>query len=230
MSRRSSTAASPSRPRAEFRPCWGQTPSDFLDQLARHWKTAPALVPAARATEELLGWIERERAAGRRPSDPFLHVAARLIYEQTRLLLPPDGAYRRPLADRLEKLNRGRPQAAKWRFPDWLRLADIVLAHRRLPLVALFREDPPSPDELVVEMELPYAARFVEKPPKKGTRTLRPSPLDGLFERAQLLLSAVSTDVAAAQNMLASLKAELRHLPRRPAGRETASTSTRKPA
>ena len=49
-----------------------------------------------------------EKAAGRRPADPFFHVAARLIYEQTRLVLPPCGGYRSELADRLEKLNRDR--------------------------------------------------------------------------------------------------------------------------
>jgi hypothetical protein len=72
-------------------------PSGFLEQLARHLKTAPALVPAARATEELIGWIECQMAAGRRPSDPFFHVAARLLYEQTRLLLPVPGHLRMQL-------------------------------------------------------------------------------------------------------------------------------------
>jgi len=171
-----------------------------------------------------------EKAAGRRPADPFFHVAARLIYEQTRLVLPPWRWYRRELADRLETLNRDRPQAARWRFPDWLRLADIVLAHRRLPLVALFGDDPPSPDELVLNMELPYAARFVDKPPNKGARTLRPAPLDGLFERAQRLMSAVAADLTAAKNILTPLRAEIDRMPRRPAGRETSATGARKQA
>lgn len=232
MIQRSLTAASASRVAAEFKPCWVQTPSDFLDKLARHLKTAPALVPAAQATEELITWIEREMAAGRRPSDSFFHVAARLIYEQTRLLLPTSGNHRHQLAERLQKLNRDRPQAAKWRYPDWLRLAEIVLAHRRLPIVALFNENAPGPEELVVEMEIPYAARFVDKPPRKGVKTLRPAPLDGLFERAQMLISAVSADVIAAKNMLAHLQAELKRMPRRrPVGQETSTnTAVRKQA
>ena len=230
MIQRSLTAASPSRPPAEFKPFWVQEPADFLNQLAVHLKTAPALVPVERATEELIGWIERERAAGRRPADPFFHVAARLIYEQTRLVLPPWRWYRRELADRLETLNRDRPQAARWRFPDWLRLADIVLAHRRLPLVALFGDDPPSPDELVLNMELPYAARFVDKPPNKGARTLRPAPLDALLERAQMLMSAVAADLIAAKHILTPLRAEIDRMPRRPAGRETSATGAWKQA
>jgi hypothetical protein len=224
------TAVSPSRAPTEFRPFWVQTPAHFLEQLAHHLKTVPALVPSERATEELITWIEQEVLTGRRPSDPFFHVAARLLYEQTRLRLPPPGDHRRRLAEHLEKLNRDRPQAAKWRYPDWLRLADIVLAHRRLPMVALFSEHPPSPEELVLEMELPYAARFVDKPPKKGAKTLRPAPLDTLLERAQLLISAVSADVTAAKNMLAPLKAEMQRMPRRPAGREASRTTARKQA
>lgn len=231
MIQRSLTAVSPSRTPAEFKPFWVQTPADFLEQLARYLKTVPALAPSHRATEELIGWIEREMAARRRPADAFFHVAARLVYEHTRLLLPPSDSQRALLVKRLERLNRDRPQAAKWRYPDWLRLADIVLAHRRLPVAALFSDHPPSPEELVCEMELPYAARFVDQPPRKDAKTLRPAPLDGLFERAQMLLSAVSADVAAAKDMLAPLQAELKRMPRRPAGRESsASSAARKQA
>lgn len=97
-------------------------------------------------------------------------------------------------------------------------------------MLPLFGDHPPNPDELVVEMELRYAARFVGKPPGKGARTLRPAPLDGLFERAQMLMSAVSADLAAGQSMLAPLQAEMKRMPRRPAGREISATAGRKQA
>ena len=76
---------------------------------------------------------------------------------------------------------------------------------------------------------MPYAARWVaDKPPKKGARTLRPAPLEGLFERAQMLMSAVAADLTAAKNILAPLKAEVDRMPHhRPAGRETSRTSAR---
>lgn len=222
--------ALPSRTPAAFDPGSVESPPDFLEQLAQHLKTVPALVPPARATEELIAWIERETAARRRPSDPFFHVAARLIYEETRLVLPLDGGYRHEMACLLRNVNRNRAQAKRWDYTDWLRLADIVLAHRRLPLVALFSDDPPSPNEVVLQIELPYAARFVDKPPKKGVRTLRAAPLEGLFERAQVLLAAVSADVKAAQDMLAPLQTERKRIPSRPAASETSASPARKRA
>jgi hypothetical protein len=91
-------------------------------------------------------------------SIPFLRVAARLVYEQAWIALPPSRDDVWALAERLRRENRGRPQASKWEDRDWVRLARLVLERRHIPTVALFGDNPPSAEQIIREVEIPFAA------------------------------------------------------------------------
>jgi hypothetical protein len=90
------------------------SPADFLRALARRLRTTPERVPAARATEEMLSWIETCTAAGLKLEPVFLHTAFRLVYEHARLVIGPNRDQIDALAERLSAINTNRPQAAKW--------------------------------------------------------------------------------------------------------------------
>src|SRR5664279_5172615 len=66
------------------------SPRDWLGALATRLHTTPERVPAPRATEELITWLEGMASAGVTIPAPFLQVAARLVYEQARLALAPN--------------------------------------------------------------------------------------------------------------------------------------------
>lgn len=182
------------------------TPWAFLCALAKRLHTTPERVPSERATEELIAWLESRTSAGETVPAPFLRVAARLVYEQARLVLPPPQDVVFAVADRLRAENRSRPQAAAWERRDWLKLARLVLEDRRLPTAAFFREEPPTPLELIVNMELPFAARYVEEAPDSEARRLATPPLPALLERAEQLLLAVAGEVEEAKTMLDELR------------------------
>ena len=109
------------------------SPADFLRTIARRLLTTPERVPAARATEELLSWIETCTAEGVKPQPVFLHAAFRLVYEHARLVIGPSSDQIDALAERLAAINANRPQAEKWTCPHWRKLAPLVLENRRLP-------------------------------------------------------------------------------------------------
>lgn len=128
------------------------SPWSFLCVLAKRLHTTPDRVPAQRAIKELIAWLEGVAAAGQPLPAPFLRVAARLVYEHARLVLPPTQDDVFALAERLRARNRGRPQAAAWQRRDWLKLARLVLENRRLPTAALFREDSLSPQQVLLNV------------------------------------------------------------------------------
>ena len=194
------------------------SPWDFLCALARRLHTAPDRVPAQRATEELIAWLEATTAAGMPVPVRFLRVAARLVYEHAKLTLPPGQDDVFALAERLKADNNGRPQAATWQPSDWLKLARLVLEKRRLGTDAFFREVPPTPEEVVRNVELPFAARYVEEALPPDARQLSSPPLSALLERAEQLLIAAADDIAEAQAMLDDLRTSA-GVPRRPPGR-----------
>jgi len=192
-----------------------ESPWEFLCALARRLHTTPDRVPAQRATEELITWLEATASAGMPvPPAPFLQVAARLVYEQTRLAMPPGQDDVFALAERLKAENQGRPQAATWQPGDWLKLARLVLDRRRLPTASFFREEPPSPEEV----ELPFAARYVEQALDPDARQLSSPPLLALLERAEQLLIAAADDIEVVWAMLDDLRTAA-GVPRRPPGR-----------
>jgi hypothetical protein len=57
-------------------------------------------------------------------------------------------------------------------------------------------DHPPSPAELLDNVELPFAARYVENPPEPTARRIASPPLIALLDRAQELLDATAIDVA----------------------------------
>ncbi len=197
-----------------------ERPADFLDALAKRLHTSAARIPAERTTEELLTWLEVVMATGRQPPLPFLQVAARLVYEQARLVLGPTRDEVDALAQRLVELNRRRPQARSWSDRDWRNLARLVLENRRLPAAALFRDTPPDPACLIENIELPFAARYVEDPPDADARRLASPPVLALLERAEELLLAASSEAAEAKAMLDDLRA---------AAAQVGSSVTRRP-
>jgi hypothetical protein len=194
------------------------SPWAFLCALARRLHTTPERVPAQRATEELILWLESVASAGMSLPAPFLRVAARLVYEHARLTLAPGQEDVFALAERLQAENHGRPQAATWQPGDWLKLARLVLETRRLATDAFFREEPPAPEEVIRNVELPFAARYVEEALAPAARQLSSPPLSALFERAEQLLIAVADDVEEVRSMLDDLRAAA-GVPRRPPGR-----------
>lgn len=198
------TVSTPGSPFPE--PVPDGSPWAFLCALAKRLHTTPERVPSERATEELIAWLEGRASAGEPIPAPFLRVAARLVYEQARLVIPPTQDSVFALAERLRAENHGRPQAAAWERRDWLKLAQLVLENRRLPTAALFREEPPTPLELVVNMELPFAARYVEEAPDPDARRLATPPLPALLERAEQLLLTVAGEVEEAKTMLDELR------------------------
>ena len=153
---------------------------------------------------------------------PFLRVAVRLVYEQARLALPPSRDDVWALAERLHRENRGRPQAAQWEGRDWVRLARLVLANRRIPTAALFAEKPPDAEQIIREVEIPFAARYVEEPLEEKARQLRAPTWSALLERAEELLNLVADEVEEARTMLADLRASASLL-RRPPGRSNSA-------
>lgn len=175
---------------------------DFLEALAKRLHTVPERVPASRALEELIRWLEATVAAGKAPPARFLHVALRLSYEQASLLFGPPLGQIPWMAERLRKVNQGRAQAAEWQEMDWRKLARVVLAQRKLPLVALFRSHPPSPRDVIRDIPLPFAARHVEKPLPAGARRLPRVHLEGLLERTGEFLAAAQRDVEEARRIL----------------------------
>jgi hypothetical protein len=148
---------------------------------------------------------------------PFLRVA-RLVYEHAWLTLPPGQGDVFALAERLKAENHGRPQAVTWQPSDWLKLARVVLEKRRLPTATFFRDEPPAPEEIVRNVELPFAARYVEEAPAPDARQLSSPPLSALLERAEQLLIAAADDIEEARAMLDDLKTAA-GIPRRPPGR-----------
>jgi hypothetical protein len=199
---------------------------DLLCALARRLHTTPDRVPAQRATDELMVWIEAVAFAGTTVPTPFLRVAARLVYEHARLALPPGQADVFALAERLKAENHGRPQAATWQTGDWLKLARLVLEKRRLPTAAFFREEPPSPEEVVRKVELPFVARYVEEALAPDARQLSSPPLSALLERAEQLLTAAADDIEEVRAMLDDLGTAA-GVPRRPPGRSVSANPSR---
>jgi hypothetical protein len=126
------------------------------------------------------------------------------------------------LAERLHRENRGRPQAAQWEGRDWVRLARLVLANRRIPTAALFAEKPPDAEQIIREVEIPFAARYVEEPLEEKARQLRAPTWSALLERAEELLNLVADEVEEARTMLADLRASASLL-RRPPGRSNSA-------
>ena len=199
---------------ARFRSPW-----EFLCALAKRLHTTPDRVPARRATEELILWLEATAAAGMPVPAPFLQVAARLVYEHARLALPPDQDDVFALAGRLKAENQGRPQAATWQPADWRKLARLVLKQRRLPTAEFFRDEPPKPNELIQNVELPFPARFVEAAPDPDARELSPPPLFALLQCAEQLLIVCADDIENVKLMLNDLRTAAAVAPRRPPGR-----------
>ena len=184
------------------------SPAAFLEALARRLRTAPARVPAARATEELLGWLEACAAEGHRPPVAFLRTAARLIHEHARLVIGPSHRDVDALAERLAAMNQKRPQAARWTRSDWRNMARLVLENRRLPVASLFSDHPSSPPELLENVELPFAARYVEDPPERTARRIPSPPPIALLDRARELLKATAMEVADVSALIESLRAD----------------------
>jgi hypothetical protein len=153
---------------------------------------------------------------------PFLQIAARLVFEHARLALPPGQNDVFDLAKRLKAENHGRPQAAAWQSGDWLKLARLALEKRRLPTVAFFREEPPTPGEAVRNVELPFAARYVEEALAADARQLSSPPLAALLERAEQLLMAAADDIAEVRAMLDDLSTAA-GVPRHPPGRSNSA-------
>jgi hypothetical protein len=192
-------------------------PGEFLNALARRLHTIPERVPHERALEELIRWMEASAAAGEPPPIPFAQVALRLFHEHNRLRSKPSGGDLFTLVDRLREANRGRPQAEKWQGADWLKLARLLLERRKLPLVELFGLPgipPPSPEELIRTMPLPYFARHVEKPLHPDAKRIPTTGLESLFERAEQLLAAAQRDVEEARHIFTGERP-----PRMPPGR-----------
>jgi hypothetical protein len=192
-------------------------PGEFLNALARRLRAIPERVPHERALEELIRWMEASAAAGAPPPIPFAQVALRLFYEHNRLRSKPSGGDLFALVDRLREANRGRPQAEQWQGADWLKLARLLLEGRKLPLVELFGlpgYPPPSPEELIRTMPLPYFARHVEKPLHPDAKRIPTAGLESLFERAEQLLAAAQRDVEEARHILTGERP-----PRQPPGR-----------
>jgi hypothetical protein len=196
-----------------------ESPWGFLCALAQRFHTTPERISSQRATEGLITWLEGLALVGRSIPRPFLRVAARLVYEQARLALPPNREDVFALAERLRTENRGRPQAATWEPRDWLKLGHLVLEKRRLPAAAFFGPEPPSPEEVILNVELPFAARYVEEALAPDARRLASPPWSVLLERAEELLIAAAGEVPAANGMLDGLRAAVASLTRRPASR-----------
>jgi hypothetical protein len=201
-------------------------PAAFLRALAGRLKTTPDRVPAARAIEELLGWLEHCKADSGDPPLVFVRTAARLVYEQARLLIGPSDAQVHELAVHLATINEKRPQARAWSRLHWRKLARLVLKNRRLPLIALFSDDPPSPAELIRNVELPFAARYVEDPPDLNAHRLSAPPLFALLDRAQELLESTASDLADANDLVQALRSALNDsttIPRQPPRRSNSA-------
>lgn len=196
------------------------SPADFLRALARRLRSTPEHVPASRATEELLSWIEACTAAGERPEPVFLRTAVRLVYEHARLVIGPNGDQIDALAERLSAINANRPQAAKWTRAHWRKLARLVLENRRLPVVALFSDHPPSAEEVIAHVELPFAARYVDDPPDLDARRIPSPPVLALLDRAQELLEASAVEIADIRAFVEALRTDpCGRPPRRPPSR-----------
>ena len=199
-----------------------ESPGAFLCALAKRLHTTPDRVPAQRATEELILWLESVASAGMPLPVPFLRVAARLVYEHARLTLPPGQDDVLALAERLKAENHGRPQAATWQPGDWVKLARLVLEKRRLPTAAFFLEELPTSQEVVRNVELPFAARYVEEALAPDARQLSSPPLSALLERAEQLLTAAADDIEEVRAMLDDLRTAA-GVPRRPPGRSNSA-------
>ena len=200
------------------------SPAVFLATLARRLRTAPERVPASRATEELLSWIEACTAAGERPEPVFLRTAVRLVYEHARLVIGPNGDQIDALAERLSAINATRPQAAKWTRAHWRKLARLVLENRRLPVIALFSDHPPSPEEVIANVELPFAARYVEDPPDLDRRRIPSPPVIALLDRAQELLDSTVLELADIRAFVKALRTDpYGRPPRRPPSRSNSA-------
>lgn len=198
------------------------SPAAFLEALARRSRTTPERVPAARATEELLSWLETCTAEGHLPPAALLRTAARLVYEHARLVIGPTSEEADALAGRLAALNQRRPQAAAWTRSDWRNMARLVLENRRLPVVALFSDHPPTPAELLENVDLPFAARYVEDPPEPTARRISSPPLIALLDRAQELLDVTATEIADVSALVEALRIDPGFspaVPRRPPSR-----------
>ena len=201
------------------------SPAAFLEALAHQLRTIPERVPAARATEELLSWLETCAADRDSPPACFVRTAARLVYEHARLVIGPTFDEVDALAGRLAALNERRAQAAAWTRSDWRSMARLVLENRRLPVFALFSDHPPSPAELIENVELPFAARYVEDPPEPTARRIPSPPLMALLERAQDLLDATAIDIADVSATVDSLRVDagFNPVPRRPPSRSNSA-------
>ncbi len=198
-------------------------PWSFLCALAKRLHITPDRVPSQRATEELIAWLEGVAAAGQPLPAPFLRVAARLVYEHAQLVLPPTQDDVFDLAERLRAGNRGRPQAAAWQRRDWLKLACLVLENRRLPTAALFREESLSPQQVILNVELPFAARYVEEAPEPDARRLATPPLLALLERAEQLLITAADEVEEARAVVDELRTPPDRVPRHPPSRSNSA-------
>ncbi len=199
------------------------SPWEFLCAVAKRLHTTPDRVPAPRATEELIAWLEATASAGMPAPAPFFQVAARLVYEHARLALPPGQNDMFNLAERLKAENHGRPQAATWQSGDWLKLARLVLEKRRLPTAAFFREEPSAPQEVLRNVELPFAARYVEEAPEPDARRLATPPLLALLERAEQLLITAADEVEEARAVVDELRTPPNRVPRRPPSRSNSA-------
>jgi hypothetical protein len=147
------------------------------------------------------------------------------VYEHARLVIGPTFEEIDALAERLAALNQRRAQAAAWTRSHWRNLARLVLENRRLPVVALFSNDPPSLVQLIETVELPFAARYVEDPPGPTARRIPSPPLIVLLDRAQELLDATAIDIANVSGMVDSLRVDagFARVPRRPPSRSNSA-------
>ncbi len=106
---------------------------------------------------------------------------------------------------------------------DWLKLARVLLAQRKLPVVALFGDAPPSHGAVIGEIPLPYFARHVQKPLRPNAKRVPTTRLEGLFELAGDLLQAGRRDIGKAQEVLRPCVASQKRSPRSPRRSNSAS-------
>jgi hypothetical protein len=86
--------------------------------------------------------------------------------------------------------------------------------------MALFSGHPPTPEELIAQVELPFAARYVDDPPDLDARRIPSPPVLALLDRAQELLDASAIEIADIRSFVEALRTDpYGRVPRRPPSR-----------
>jgi hypothetical protein len=183
-------------------------PGQFLEHLAKTYRVPVQALPFELAIDRFLSYLEEAKTRRIGLPGRFFLVATILLQKYSEVVLGFSLLRVQALSDHLQLIHRDRPQAAKWKYTDWIHLARLVLRNHKPKVALYFNPFHPDINDITKEVDLPYAARRVSAtPPSRGRRRLVPTPLTALLDEAATVIEAASNDFKAAEYAINAMKA-----------------------